>query len=182
MRLRAHGAWTHGRDDTFGILGIERSEIRHSAAIAWLFDPCGRHGLGDCVLAGFLHSAFGEEQFDGLTHARVRCEVAEADCRADIIVEAPGLKLVVENKVDADEGPRQCDTLFERFVGARHVFLTPNGRAPETATGAAAAAFRTVSYRDLRKILQRSLLNRPSDGPGRHVAEDYLRTLKREFP
>jgi hypothetical protein len=93
-----------------------------------------------------------------------------------------GLTLVVENKVDAVEGWRQCDTLFERFSGARFVFLTPTGRAPQTATGAAAPAFSVVRYCDLRTILERALLDSVSDGPGRRVTEDYLRTLKKEFP
>ncbi len=44
--LRAQGRWVGGRDDLFGVLGIQRQEIRHTAMIGWLLDPCMRHGFG----------------------------------------------------------------------------------------------------------------------------------------
>lgn len=183
--LRTDGAWLHGRDDLFGVLGINRAEIRHSAMIAWLLDPSARHGLGTRFLDSFLERAFNRA-FEDTDRARTTCEVAREECRADIVVDTPTWNIIIENKVDANESPRQCDILYERFARegiARFVFLTPSGRKPESASGEAAAAFASLGYRDVRDLLARALCSTPAaqSSRGRHIAEDYLRTLEREF-
>lgn len=182
--LRADGAWLRGRDDWFGVLGIHRAEIRHSAIIAWLLDPSARHGLGTRFLDSFLERAF-HEAFDDTDRARTRCEVTRGECRADIVIDTSTWTIIIENKVDAIESPRQCDILFERFgndPGARFVLLTPSGTKPESASGEAAEAFASLSYRDIREMLARALGSTAAGSVrGRHIAEDYLRTLEREF-
>jgi hypothetical protein len=150
--LRAAGLWMQGPEDMFGILGIGRAEIRHSAAIAWLLNPCGRHGFGTRMLMKILGQAYPRAEM--LSHARVECEVTRGDCRADIVVEIDDYMLVIESKVDADESDGQCDTLFEQFSGAEFAFLTPDGRVPRTASGLAANAFRAISYTDVRGMLE----------------------------
>jgi hypothetical protein len=184
--LRARGAWVHGRDDFFGILGFHRAEVKHSAMIAWLLDPCARHGLGTRFLAGFVRRLFPSEAFESLPVARTTCEVTRGDCRADIVVEMPETSIIIENKVDAVESPGQCDILFERFgedIGSRFVLLTPTGKRPDSATGEAAEAFVSVSYADLSAVLEATLAETPTghDSWGRWTAKDYLRTLRREF-
>lgn len=183
-RLRSQGKWLRGRDDLFGVLGIGRAEVRHSSMVAWLFDPSGRHGLGDRFLRGVLAAAFPGESFERLPQARPECEVAREECRADIVVWAPDVTLVVETKVDDVERPRQCDVLFARFgdePAARFIFLTPDGRRPLTASGAAGQAFAAVSFSELRLTLDRALRETSARESARHVAEDYLRTLRKEF-
>ena len=184
--LRARGFWVHGRDDIFGVLGIQRAEVRHSAMIAWLLDPCARHGFGSRFLLEFLALAFPDDSFPSHTAARTLCEVTREECRADIVIAMSDATIVVEAKVDAVESPRQCDILFERFakdVGARFVFLTPGRRRPESATGDALRAFVAVSYSDVRTVLHAVLAATGTDHApwGRRLAEDYLLTLRREF-
>ncbi|XXX92523.1 PD-(D/E)XK nuclease family protein [Sorangium sp. So ce204] len=111
----------------------------------------------------------------------------KGNARADVVVAGPGLCLVIENKVDAGEQPRQCDRLFESFgrePGALFVFLSPSGRAPETATGSAREAFQKVSYADIASMLRSSWARAPGKGAtarGREVVSNYLATLEREF-
>jgi len=188
QELRAHGKWLRGRDDFFGVLGLQRAEIRHSAMIAWLLDPCAKHRFGSRFLRAFLRATFPDEQLEPLEDAQIRCEVARGECRADIVIVLPscGVTIIVENKVDAVEGERQCDILFECFgkdEGARFLFLTPSGTAPTTATGEAEVAFKSLGYAAVRTMVETVLRETPSlgGGPGRSLAEDYLRTLKREF-
>ncbi len=38
----------------FGVLRIEKAEIRHSNVMAWLLDPQGSHGLGQAFLQRVL--------------------------------------------------------------------------------------------------------------------------------
>ncbi len=182
--LRARGAWVHGRDDLLGVLQAQRRETLHSALIAWLLDPCGTHGLGIRFLAAFAARVFPDDTFDGLDAARTSCELARGPCRADIVIELPAGTIVVENKIDAVESPRQCDILFEQFSddGCRFVFLTPRGSPPSTASGDATRAFACLSYTAIKVMLREALAGTAAaPGRGRHVAEDYLRTLDREF-
>lgn len=185
-RLRAAGGWVHGRDDVLGILGLERAEVRHSALLAWLCDSCARHGLGVRFLGGVLERAFPNVTFAGLADVRIECEVVRGPCRADIVLWLPDTTVVIENKVDAPESERQCDILFEEFamdLAPRFILLTPSGGRPETATGAAADAFASLSYADVRTILATALDVTASQraATGRCIAENYLRTLRREF-
>lgn len=44
----------YGQNTVFNILGVERSENRHSAFLAWLFNPASTHGLKEIPLRKFL--------------------------------------------------------------------------------------------------------------------------------
>lgn len=44
----------YGQSTLFNVLGIERSENRHSAFLQWLLNPKSSHGLGDSPLKKFL--------------------------------------------------------------------------------------------------------------------------------
>ena len=46
--------WT-SRFNAFDVLGITKTEIRHSNVLAWLMDPTENHGLGDGVIRGFVN-------------------------------------------------------------------------------------------------------------------------------
>lgn len=190
QELVARGAWQRGDEDVLSILGCERREVYHSAMVAWLFDPLAPHGFGTEFVAAFLQRADPTWNVNPRDCADVRvvCEEAVGDCRADVVVRTGCFTLVVESKIDAGEGERQCDRLYEAFVeeheDVRFVFLTPSGRRPRTATGEASEAFRRVSYRQLRRCLK-ELIERSTDGEqsrGRASAENYLMTLEREFP
>jgi hypothetical protein len=178
------GKWTRGPADFFGIVRATRAEVVHSAMIAWLLDPMSRHGLGQAFLRNVLDECFAAEAPHGRVRS-VRCEVGRGETRADIVVFADTFTLVIENKVNAPEGHRQCDRLYERFGGevdARFVFLSPDGRSPVTATGEAAEAFATLSYRTVADCLEQALASRPEGGAdGRAVAVNYVTTLEGMF-
>jgi hypothetical protein len=186
--LRAEGRWLHGRSDYLGILGQERSELGHSAMIAWLLDPCGRHGLGSRLLERVVRLVHGGRlplRPEALATARSRCEVAVGEGRLDIVVDAPGVLLVIENKVDVDgrEAPGQCDAHFDELCGsdARFVLLSPDGRAAASDREDVRSAFRPLTYRALARLLREALLHSSKRADARRVAEDYLRTLDKEF-
>jgi hypothetical protein len=176
-KLRDEGRWIHGRDDFLGVLGWPRDELAHSRIIKWLLDPCARHGLGTRVLAGVIQKVFGSSyHVPRLERAVADCEVSLVDGRLDIVVDAPELYLVIENKVDADE-TGQCAYYAEHLrADARCILLSPDGREA-TATN----KFKPMRYADLAEILQRVLAEVAIGASGRRVAEDYLQTLKREF-
>jgi hypothetical protein len=184
--LRARGHWIRGRDDFFGILRIHRRETLHCAMIAWLLDPLGRHGLGTSFLGGFLRVALGDRPFDDLAKAMVQCEVVRPDSRADIVIWLPAATIVVEAKVDAEEGDDQCGRLQRDFEndGAFFLLLAPELRRPRDVAGAPATKFESITFGAVREALRLALRAPASHAShsGRPLADDYLRTLEREFP
>jgi PD-(D/E)XK nuclease superfamily len=184
LELKRAGQWLRGRADFLGIMLMERAEIRHSRMIAWLLDPLGHHGLRASVLRGLLERCFPGEDFEPFEEARPECEVVRGAYRADIVVWLSGRTLVIENKVNAPESIGQCDGLCREFTNdpdPHYVFLTPQGRPPENSTGPGRERFRPMRYRDLCSILRSALSSEQQPGQGRHIAEDYLRTLELEF-
>jgi hypothetical protein len=135
-RLRREGRWLRGTSDLLGVIGRRRSELTHTAALAWLLDPIGAHGLGTEPLAGFLR-VIGDEvpDDDVLSWCRPAREVTIEKTRADLIIDGPGLRIVVEVKVDAGEGEQQTERLVDHFDedGARFVFLTRSKATPANA-------------------------------------------------
>ena len=187
-RLVAEGLWVTGASDFLGIIGQARHENTHSLILKWLLYPKGRHGLGLALVRQLVEHCAE----DTVPHARAVRDVAFSHWRngreADIVVWGDDFTLVIENKVDADEQPRQCDDLHSNF---RHdetplfLFLTPDGRKPSTATEPAAQrAFRTLSWRALRTMIETAMgESLPAPGPanGVDVVGNYLRTLKEHF-
>lgn len=184
--LRA-GHWIGGPDDVLSILGRSRHETYHSALLAWLLDPQARHGFGAAFLEGVLRHCAPEATFPDLQRARSDVEVTRGDTRADIVVFGSQFTLIIENKVNAGEQARQCDRLHARFQeepGALFLFLSPTGRAPETATGAAAEAFKSIRYAEIAVLLGKALNHPEGKGSTRHgreTASNYLATVEKEF-
>ena len=189
QELAMAGKWTRGPEDLLSVIGHSRRETYHSAILAWLMDPLAPHGLGTRFLEEFLRTADPDawpELPPDLHVYNVECEVTRGECRADIVVYADQLLLVVENKVDAAEGERQCDRIYDAFSdssGARFVFLSPKGSKPRTATGTAAEEFRKLSYRQVIDALKRALGSSENQEPstGRSTVIGYLHTLEEEF-
>ena len=134
--LRAQGRWLRGPHDLLSVISRRRHELTHSAALAWLLDPMGAHGLGAAPLAGLL-DLIGDDVpgDDVLGLCRPSREVGIAGTIADLVIDGPGLRVVVEVKIDAAEGERQAERLVQHFdTGATSfVFLTLSGAAPVTA-------------------------------------------------
>jgi len=188
-RLRSEGKWARGRDDFMGVLGIHRAEIRHSRILAWLLDPCGRHGLGTQLLRALLAKTTnpgGDSDGGGaglLEEATSQCEVPIEGGRLDIVVEAPGLYLVIENKIDALESKRQCEHYFRTVSQPerRFLLLAPERRVLRTESQDVHDAFGICTYAELAVFLEEALGRGLAEASGRAVALDYLKTLRREF-
>jgi hypothetical protein len=186
------GRWTSGPFDMLSVLGRQRDELVHSRLIGWLMAPTGRHGLGRAFLSGFVDALWPGEGLLRTGPVLVETEVSGMgmdddgrlhEARADIVVRGDGLTIVIENKLDAGEQPEQCERLYWGWAAEpgdkRWVFLTPSGRVPVTTTSEAArGAWRTMSYRGLRDVVERALDEGASlSATGRPTATQYLATL-----
>lgn len=181
QRLRQQGRWTRGPEDLMSVCGFHRRELAHSAALRWLCDPSGSHGLGTGFLSGLLAATGG---VPGTTaDAEPRTEVVRERSRADVVVYGADWTLVAELKVDATESAEQCQRLFEDWrtePGVRLVFLTLSGRAPATtSTPAAARAWRRLSWAGVLDVLDEAVRTTPGNRPEASAVAEYRRALRR---
>lgn len=101
--------WTHGPTDLLTVCGLHRWELTQSAALGWVCDPEARHGLGDSFLRSMLEATGDVPPITA--PVVVDLELTRTRSRADIVVRGSSWTLVVEVKVDAGEGERQCQRL-----------------------------------------------------------------------
>ena len=188
----AAGRWVSGPADVLSVLGKKRDELAHSRMVAWLVTPTGRHGLGPSFLRAvldhvwpaeaLLHSGFVSVQLE-VTRSAVD-DIGDArEARADIVLEGDGATIVIENKVDAEEGFDQCERLYwswaDQPTETRWLFLSPTGRAPVTATtDIARAAWQCMSYAQLHEALSTAIQEASGDASiGRATVMQYLASL-----
>jgi hypothetical protein len=138
--LRDQGRWRGGRRTLMHALGIQHSEVYLTAGLAWLLDPDGWHGLGSKVLSGLLVQLGLPSAIDYPVRVAVEETRSGGETRADLVVRMPGVTLLIEAKVYADEQPGQCDRLADAWATEEPalVFLTLEGRSPRTAITSAA--------------------------------------------
>ena len=186
-RLVSDGLWLTGPSDFLAIVDRARDENTHSRMLRWLLTPTGRHGLGGGLVRRLIEHC-GTAVPVPLAVTDVKFSQWKNGREADLVVWSEAFTLVIENKVDAEEQPRQCDDLYANFKGEikpLFLFLTPDGREPHTATTPdAKCAFKAVSWREVRAMIETTL------NESRHAARaaravdvvvNYLRTLKEQF-
>ena len=187
-RLVSDGLWVTGPSAFLEIINLARDENTHSRMLAWLLKPTNRHGLGCALVRRLVEHCTGKPVSSSLAVRDVTFSQWRNGREADLVVRGDDFTLVIENKVDASEQPRQCDDLYANFkneTAPLFLFLTPNGRQPRTATTPCAQrAFTTLSWPDVRAMVEKaSNESRPvSRAAGaRDVVGNYLRTLKEQF-
>jgi hypothetical protein len=142
----------------FEALGITRKEQFQSRFLAFLLDPTESHDQGEMFLRTFLEYILSPDMLpQRLDGATVKLESGIATYgRVDIVIDdlLDRRIILIENKVDASEGEEQ----IARYQGwlkskpqpthGQHflVFLTPEGREPQTGNPADVLC---VSYRQL---------------------------------
>lgn len=138
--LRDQGRWRGGHRTLMHALGVQHSEVYLTAGLAWLLDPDGWHGLGSKVLSGLLMHLGLPSAIDYPVRVAVEETRSGGETRADLVVRLPGVTLLIEAKVYADEQPGQCDRLADAWATEKPtlVFLTLEGRSPRTAVTSAA--------------------------------------------
>lgn len=159
----------------FEAAGLDRQEIRHSKALAFLLSPNEPHGLGDMFFKKIICNKDVSESYRKLefefSPSPLKMALADfddlivrrEDMHIDILMWSPKNKVVVtiENKVGASEGKNQLqkykDSIFKdlRFEGFGKIFiyLTVD---EDTASD---NAWISVGYKLLATTLEDILLN-----------------------
>ncbi len=119
---------------------IEPDENKLSDVLALLLDPKGVHGQGDLFLRLLIEQLDAGLSTQHTKNATVRREapaqIEEYRRRIDVLVSADDMMVAIENKVDAAEQPEQVRDYLKylRSHSVRNtlIYLTPNGRPPES--------------------------------------------------
>jgi hypothetical protein len=170
----------------FRTMDYGRLETAHTRTLAWLLDPKSEHDFGTTLLAALLHRLSGNDCSTALQVERVESELlidgSGAKGRLDILAEGTweegeraGWVLAIEAKVDTWEGEDQL-LKYEAWLRSRAagrelflVFLTPDGREPETG----AEEWESLSFLELVRIF-RTFYSGLRDAPGFHFLRFYL--------
>lgn len=189
--LQRAGEWYVGPSDLMSVMRRSRRELEHCSVIKWLLDPRSPHGLGTRFAKRFMGGISPDRVLDeeDLWRGRARVEVVRDDTRADIVYKVPDkdsqVTVIVEAKVNAEEGLHQCRNTFKAWKdeeGAVFVFLTPCGRPP-TSAGVDLGKFVLLSFSEIREWLE-SLVSgddQSKSQAGRRTLLSYIDTLKKEF-
>lgn len=133
--------------DPWEISGIKRDEVRNSRVLAWLLDPRGSHGFGNLFLRTLLANLRqNSSEFEFPMEPTVGCQVRTEKffdrverSRFDIEVDDQNFYLVIEVKIDANEGKDQLkrygDVAKSRVLDRPWIiiFLTKDGSNSITA-------------------------------------------------
>lgn len=180
------------KPNIFQILGVTRTEIRHSNFLSWLLDANGNHGLGKQVVMRLLRSVLADQRVTSIDESDIEAldynamRVYREWHHIDILLEFPDLIVCIENKVDSEEHTNQL-TRYRKLVGAHFhthkrfafIYLTPTG-----ATSAKESeAYVEYSYQQLANVLDRILMVYRSKLSPLVISylEDYTTIIKREI-
>ena len=178
--------------NVFSALDIVKSEVRHSAFLAWLLNPSASHGLGDYFLSSFLKDIASKNSIDGEGNPSVfdidswrfeDAEILREWRNIDILIKSEVHKLtcVVENKIQSQEHGDQLQRYKETIKSEypdHHlllVFLTVDGDIPSD------NEYVGYTYSDLVKLIER-LISAKKDKVGTEVISfisHYLEMLRR---
>jgi len=170
----------------FRTMDAGRLEIAHTRTLAWLLDPTREHGFRAALLAAILRHLSGKNCSRGFHVDWVKSEHpidGSGDRgRLDVLAQGAfedgprnGWVLVIEAKVDADEGEDQLqkyETWVQSKAGGRElfrVFLTADGHLPETG----ADKWEPLSFLKLVRIF-RAAYTGLRRAPGYHFLRFYL--------
>lgn len=130
-----------GSFNIFSVLNIERDEVTtHSRFIAELLNPKGYHEQGIVFLQKFIEQVYGQESDVSLVNLKssnIKVQVEyfignvteEEGGRLDIVVfEGGEARIMVENKIDAPEQPKQLQRYKNKFPDTPILFLTLDGK------------------------------------------------------
>jgi PD-(D/E)XK nuclease superfamily len=173
----------------FGTMDYGRLETAHTRALAWLLGD-QEHGFGSRLLEALLRLLLEGREIR-LTHVGTVESEHPVPCgptsggpgRVDVLAEGRWeesgeevtWRLVIEAKIDAGEGDEQLSRYDDWIEGCSpetevlRVFLTPDGREPETGS----AEWAPLSFLSLASLFRR-VSSGLQDRPGYHFLRYYL--------
>jgi hypothetical protein len=182
-QLMESGRWRGGPRTLLAAIGVEDSELKLTAGLAWLLRPDGHHGLGTAMLSRLL-ALLGIDGSAG--DVRITREESRGDhhgvgleriTKADLVIYATSWTIICESKIYAFEQDRQLDRLYRHWNREVHplfLFLTRGPREPVSA-GESRAHWHLVSWGEIAELARDAA--EASDKVAAGVS-DYIETLE----
>jgi hypothetical protein len=166
----------------FDILKLQTNEIKHSAFIAELLNPRGKHGCGELFLEFFLQE-IGLPERANLKNANIQLEkVINNYRRIDIFISLPNANnIIVENKIYAGDQENQLNDYHEFNKEADIIYLTlwEDEPSEQSASGVNKQKIRTISYQKHIKNWLEQCLEKAVNKPFvRENIAQYLNIVK----
>ena len=181
--------------NVFEVLNIATDEVRlHSAFIADLLNPKGKHGLGAKPLKSFLKILGLSSDFDdaALENCNVKREyvigpISEGYMTGgniDILLSIGNYRLIIENKIYAGDQPRQL-LRYHNFVKCHPhtlAYLTLGGNKPSECSSDGLICdehYKCISYRnDIAGWIEQCLIMALSKPLVRETLQQYMYIIK----
>lgn len=180
----------------FNILKTERTEIRHSNFLAWLFDAKESHNLGDRVLKSFIERLENKnkDKFKDLVIENIdytSFKVGREIDYIDLLLTSEKEKFIIciENKIDSiehNEGQTEIDQTYgykDKVLKwypkgeYRHLFIYLSAQNEKPADG----EWISTDYQDIYDILTQVLKEDEISNDVRYLLECYVEILKRNY-
>lgn len=181
-------------------LGLSRDERAHSRVLGLLLDS-RRSSLANCVVSRLLDYCAQELSgihktlaFSLASMARdptLRSHAKREKWFIDLLLQIRGeggqVVIGIENKIDAREGEKQVERYQEKLAreypdaAALLVFLTPDGREPESAAERADVPCVPLAYGELARMLGEGLLLPAAEKSVLEVGSNLVRHMKEEI-
>lgn len=129
----------HNLLDIWAVTGLRRNEVRNAAVLAWLLNPRGSHGQGLTFLRAVLQLMAAAVP-NGLELGTLKDVLVQTEQRplgsdrdrVDIAVQAEGVLIFIEVKIDAPEGEQQVDRYREAAKHKAEVLCNSSGKPCRT--------------------------------------------------
>ncbi len=181
--------WT-AKLNIFDILKINRTEIRHSNMLSWLFDANGSHGMGDKFISLFIQSLVsenhvkGKKVFDYLLSDFYSFSVYREWKNIDLLLVSRKEKMVIaiENKIKSHEHDDQLNRYLKQikltYSDYQHLFvyLTPDGENPSDDEN-----WFVFTYCDVVDILKQISQNYNLSTEVNLLIQNYITVIRRDI-
>jgi PD-(D/E)XK nuclease superfamily len=187
------------RPNLFETVAASHRELWHTAFLKWLLDPQSYHGLSDFPLKRFLFAAYRDgllpdceerpdlslgmiETLDLSTCIFQKEWSIKGGGRIDLLgtCEDKGLRIVIENKVEAREGRDQTIGYWQHMQdgGASWDYDIPIFLTPDEAQKPACTKFIVVTYQVVCDTVLKPCISHPGlSVESRYLLEQYLMNL-----
>ena len=179
--------------NVFEVLNLSTDEVRlHSAFIADLLNPKGKHGLGMKPLKSFIQILGLDFDDADLENCNVKREyvigpISEDQMTGgniDILLSVGNYRIIIENKIYAGDQPRQL-LRYHNFVKSHPhtlAYLTPGGDKPSGSSSDGLVRdkdYKCISYRkDIAGWIEQCLIMAVSKPLVRETLQQYMYIIK----
>ena len=178
--------------NVFDVLNLSRDEVRHSMFIANLLNPKGKHGLGIVPLKSFTQILGLDFDDVDLKKCIVKREYVIGSISQDktsggyidILLSINAYLIVIENKIDAGDQPKQLLRYHNFLESKPHtlLYLTRHGKDPTKNSSDGLECgnhYKCISYRNEIVRWIKDCLRMAIDKPRiREILQQYLNTIR----